>query len=369
MTKRATVKVMMFTAAISAALAVVFFALTRKFYLLNEVWEPFFVFFLVMAYQCGIRLIINSSIKDGTSHIFKPESFWFRCHAGEDGMLKLLKVRNWKHDLASYDAELFSEKTVVNTVILQNTCFMELLHELDIIAGLMSLVFLILPGNTTISIVLIIVLNVIFVLLDIRIIALCRYDRFVILAGGEDFRPETKDERSVRVQEERDADRAAKLARAGSTEHLRKRPVQLQAKQTPVQSAAASEEIEVDVSVDEYEAEQDEDHIQRPELETISVSAAMAALKQLSDAASDESDEDALEEEPLTYEELKRKVAFMGLKDALSKNDKDYDADAQHYADELFGSAQPTMFAPLFGSGFEYSYGLSEESSDEEEEI
>lgn len=100
---------------------------------------------LIGAVSCGTALYhtVSRSVIGPLVTRFQdrwdPKSFWFRQHAFEPELYRLLRVKKWKDKMPTYAPVSFSLKDTDPVQILRNSCNAELVHEVCMAAGFLPL--------------------------------------------------------------------------------------------------------------------------------------------------------------------------------------------------------------------------------------
>lgn len=135
-------KVMYTVSVISLVLMFLFFGLTvgtrvRIFLTLG-------ITALTVCYHFTVRLVIGNIM--GLIS-FDHRGRWFKERPFEERLYKKLKVRRWKEYMPTYNAELYSLKTNSLIEVVNETCRSEVVHEINILASLVAMLFAIMFGD------------------------------------------------------------------------------------------------------------------------------------------------------------------------------------------------------------------------------
>ena len=166
----------------AVALAAVFFVLTFLVYEMDKVWEPFFVLFLGLAAEFGMRLILLFRVPYDNERRFVTNSGWFQKNALDKWMLSH-PSNLWREDMQHYDPEAFSLAANAGDTAVQHTCVYELLCELNAVFSFLPLVFLAMADNKLVSLAVLLVICLVFCAYSVCMAARARMFRFHIKAG------------------------------------------------------------------------------------------------------------------------------------------------------------------------------------------
>ncbi|MGN1305550.1 MAG: hypothetical protein ACI4YB_11015 [Oscillospiraceae bacterium] len=122
-----------------AILSFVFFVLYRTYHTV-----PLFSLTITAAtmfYHFVMRLAVGTAVDALTKNGINFESRWFREKKFEKKLYKLLKVKKWKHIIPTWEPQKFSLEHNEIKKIIENMCAAEIIHEMIILLGYVSLLF------------------------------------------------------------------------------------------------------------------------------------------------------------------------------------------------------------------------------------
>lgn len=127
-------------------ITVVTAALTLIFFILYRIYHAVFLFSITitvatMFYHFVMRLAVGTAVDALTKNGINCESRWFREKKFEKKLYKLLKVKKWKHIIPTWEPQKFSLEHNDIKKIIENMCTAEIIHEMIILLGYVSLLF------------------------------------------------------------------------------------------------------------------------------------------------------------------------------------------------------------------------------------
>jgi hypothetical protein len=134
------------------------------------------IVFLLIFYHFSVRLAVGDLF-----NLFKPdlnaENFWFRHHSFEAKILSSLKVRKWKDHIPTFQPQSFNIYSNSIDSIIYESCKAELIHEVNVLMSLLSVIFIIPAGNWQVSFPLIMIFAVLGCFFDLQFVLVQRYNR------------------------------------------------------------------------------------------------------------------------------------------------------------------------------------------------
>lgn len=131
------------TALSAIILMTVFFVL--NYYFNIEVLYIIAIIFLIIGFQFGVRVIVGNVVPR-FKHKINVESKWFKTKSFEEKLFKKLNVKKWKNKAPVYDPEEFDFEKNTKDQLIINMCNAEIVHEVNILSGYISLIFAIFLG-------------------------------------------------------------------------------------------------------------------------------------------------------------------------------------------------------------------------------
>ena len=131
------------TALSAIILMTVFFVL--NYYFNIEVLYIIAIIFLIIGFQFGVRVIVGNVVPR-FKHKINVESKWFKTKSFEEKLFKKLNVKKWKNKAPVYDPEEFDFEKNTEDQLIINMCNAEIVHEINILSGYISLIFAIFLG-------------------------------------------------------------------------------------------------------------------------------------------------------------------------------------------------------------------------------
>ncbi len=131
------------TALSAIILMVVFFVL--NYYFNMKILYISAIVFLIIGFQFGIRVIVGNVVPRFKNKI-NIESEWFKTKSFEEEIFNRLNVKKWKNKAPVYDPEEFDFEKNTKEQLIINMCNAEIVHEVNILSGYISLIFSIFLG-------------------------------------------------------------------------------------------------------------------------------------------------------------------------------------------------------------------------------
>lgn len=102
---------------------------------------------LTTFYHFFIRLIIGGGINSLFQNHMNYKRWWFQERKFEAGLYKKLQVKKWKSKLPTYNPEIFDIRTHSIQEVVEATCQSEIVHEIDVLASFVPLLFSLAVGT------------------------------------------------------------------------------------------------------------------------------------------------------------------------------------------------------------------------------
>lgn len=96
---------------------------------------------VTIEYHCIMRLVVGTVIDFITRNGINYHSMWFKQTTLEKKIFSRLNVRKWKHVVPTWEPIRFSTEYYDIEGIIQNMCAAEIIHELIILLGYVSVLF------------------------------------------------------------------------------------------------------------------------------------------------------------------------------------------------------------------------------------
>ncbi len=132
-------------------------------------------------YHLLVRLLIGFLVDRLAPENLDPRGFWFREHAWEKRVYRRLRVRKWARRVPTYRPEQFDIEKHTLSELVRQTCISELVHELIIPAGYLSLLFCFLFENPASELAPFLITATLAGLYELQFIVLQRFNRPTIL--------------------------------------------------------------------------------------------------------------------------------------------------------------------------------------------
>ncbi|MBQ8063754.1 MAG: hypothetical protein IJ547_06675 [Clostridia bacterium] len=182
MTQSKERQVLIWTGVASLVLTIVFFALTVALGRLDRVLEPFFLFFLGLGCQCGIRLLLTTRWNYDHDRLFVTTSGWFQKNKLDKAVLKRDPVCRWA-DLTGFDPENFGVRPGERELVVQHTCTLEIINSLNAVLAFLPLLMLLTADHILLSLVIFLLLGLAFSAWSLYTVMRARQFRFQVKAG------------------------------------------------------------------------------------------------------------------------------------------------------------------------------------------
>lgn len=159
-------------------LAGVFTVLFLAFVILYQFYKNGFVLtmgitFGTCSYHFLMRLAVGTIVDFLFHNRMDYQKWWFRPHSFEKKLYEVLRVKNWKKYLPTYDPDTFSSEKHTLDEIAQATCQSEVVHELIVLLSFLPLVFAIPFGSFAVFLI----TSLIAALFDLTFVIVQRYNR------------------------------------------------------------------------------------------------------------------------------------------------------------------------------------------------
>lgn len=132
-------KSMYLIAAMSLVFMFTFFGLFVRNH--NDVCYAMGIAFMVIAYHLIVRLVIGTLVDAVCDNQIDSSKGWFEDSDSERAFYRLIGVRRWKKKLPTFDEAAFSMKKHSLEDIISASCQAEVVHEINIAASLLALLF------------------------------------------------------------------------------------------------------------------------------------------------------------------------------------------------------------------------------------
>lgn len=99
------------------------------------------IIFMMIAYHMIIRLVIGVIVDAVCDNNIDSSKGWFEDSDAERAFYRLIRVHKWKKKLPTFDEGLFSLKKHSLEDIIGASCQAEIVHELNIAASLLAMLF------------------------------------------------------------------------------------------------------------------------------------------------------------------------------------------------------------------------------------
>ena len=103
--------------------------------------EPFAVTFGTTAYHFLMRLAVGFCFDIMMKNRADYSGKWYRCRAWERRLYKLLRVKQWKGRLPSFNGDYFDPRKRSWSEIAQAMCQAELVHEVIVLLSFVPIIF------------------------------------------------------------------------------------------------------------------------------------------------------------------------------------------------------------------------------------
>ncbi len=140
-----TKKTMYLVSAISLVFMFTFFGLFVRNH--NDACFVLGITFMTIAYHLIIRLVIGVIVDAVCDNHIDSSKGWFEDSDAERAFYRLIRVHKWKKKLPTFDEGLFSLKRHSLEDVIGASCQAEIVHELNIAASLLAMLFAIPFGS------------------------------------------------------------------------------------------------------------------------------------------------------------------------------------------------------------------------------
>lgn len=165
-------------AKIIKSIAVVTFALSVIFSILNTifdsaVWLFLTITFVTTAYHFGMRLFVGFVFDRIMNNKVDYNRKWFQVSSAEIRFYNAIKVKRWKNRMPTYDPELFSTQNHTWDEIVQAMCQAELVHETIVVLSFLPIMMTLWWGEFWVFLI----TSVCAALIDLSFVMMQRYNR------------------------------------------------------------------------------------------------------------------------------------------------------------------------------------------------
>ena len=130
---------MQITAAVSLAAGIIFTILNK--FLPNLFFMSLKITSYTVFYHFAVRLLIGGIMQAAFRNKMNYRKPWFQPKAFEAGLYKRLGVKKWKNKMPTYNPDTFSLKRHSAEEVLGASCQAEIVHEINVIASFVPLLF------------------------------------------------------------------------------------------------------------------------------------------------------------------------------------------------------------------------------------
>ncbi len=111
------------------------------FYCYNkDIYLTMAITFGTTFYHLGIRLFVGMLYNIGMKNRADYTKKWYQIHSWENKLYQILKVKEWKNRMPTYNPEIFSYKKHSWDEIAQAMCQSELVHETNMVLSFVPLI-------------------------------------------------------------------------------------------------------------------------------------------------------------------------------------------------------------------------------------
>lgn len=137
--------------------------------------------FMTISYHLIIRLVIGVLVDAVCDNHIDSSRSWFEDSDAERAFYRLIRVHKWKKKLPTFDEGLFSLKKHSLEDVISASCQAEIVHELNIAASLLAMLFAI-PFGSLLAFVLTSIAGALF---DLVFVIIQRYNRPRLMRTAE----------------------------------------------------------------------------------------------------------------------------------------------------------------------------------------
>ncbi len=123
-----------------AVLALICFIFYRAVH--TVLWFSLTITAATAFYHFAMRLAVGTVVDTLTKNGINCESRWFCEKKFEKKLYKLMQVKKWKHFIPTWEPQKFSLEHNDMKKIIENMCAAEIIHEIIILLGYVSLLFI-----------------------------------------------------------------------------------------------------------------------------------------------------------------------------------------------------------------------------------
>ena len=139
------------------------------------------ILFMTVSYHFIIRLVIGTLVDAAFDNRIDSSKSWFEDSDAERAFYRLIGVRKWKKKIPTYDNAAFSMKKHSLEDIIGASCQAEIVHEINILASLASILFAIPFGVMWVFIL----TSIAGALFDLVFVIVQRYNRPRLIRAAE----------------------------------------------------------------------------------------------------------------------------------------------------------------------------------------
>lgn len=147
----------------------------------NDVCYVMGITFMTVSYHLIVRLVIGTFLDVRFDNHIDSSKSWFEDSSMERAFYRVIGVKKWKDKLPTFDESLFSLKKHSLEDIIGASCQAEIVHEANIAASLLAILFAIPFG----SIAVFIITSVLGALFDLLFVIIQRYNRPRLMRAAE----------------------------------------------------------------------------------------------------------------------------------------------------------------------------------------
>ena len=159
---------------ITAVLLIAFALATAAYFITDIDWvETVAISLGITSYHFVMRLLVGYFWNSALHNRVNWNRWWFRERKFEPRLYKLLRVKNWKKHMPTFESSFFDMKERTLPEIIGATCQAELVHETIIVLAFLPIILSIPFGALAVFII----TSVLSALLDAVFVIMQRYNR------------------------------------------------------------------------------------------------------------------------------------------------------------------------------------------------
>ncbi len=135
----------------------------------NDIAFTMAVTFGTMLYHFAMRLFVGKAV----GHRFNCNNFWFRQKSFEKKLYKILRVKQWKKIMPTYNPDTYSTKNYSLQEIANTMCRNEIIHEIIAVLSFVPILFSLFADTLAVFIA----TSVAGCLIDLIFVVMQRYNR------------------------------------------------------------------------------------------------------------------------------------------------------------------------------------------------